>query len=456
MTEDQERLSRRTLLGAGVIAGAGTLVAAKDTQAAAPLKPVIVEFPAPPLQQDISEALQTAMNETATQGQILQLGAGSYLCSGLTLPSGLTLRGVPGHTRLVVNGNGPLLQGIQADHISLSGVICDGNGLPLSDSVSALLWFSQCERLDLSSCEIAKSSKSGLVLEQCSGSVIGNHIHAIGDVALLSYNARALQIEGNIVSDCGNGGILVHRWSEGHDGSIISSNQVSNIQAQSGGTGQNGNGINVFRANDVTISNNKVSDCTFSAIRANAASNVQVLGNTCLRSGEVALFVEFGFQGAIVSNNLIETAANGISITNFREGGRLAVCSNNVLRDITGTGPYAKDNPTFGVGIAVEADTSVTGNVVEDARVIGINLGWGPYLRNLIAAQNTVRSAPVGIAVSFAAEGQSVLISQNIIADCTVNIAGFKWDEQVSGDLAVSTEDLPHSIRVTDNLVSAV
>ncbi|KZK86337.1 hypothetical protein PsAD46_02723 [Pseudovibrio sp. Ad46] len=456
MAEDQERLSRRTLLGAGVIAGAGTLVAAQDAQAAAPLKPVIVEFPAPPLQQDVSYTLQAAMNEAAAQGQILQLGAGNFFCSNLSLPSGLSLRGVPGHTRLVLNGSGPLLQGIQGDRVCLSDLIFDGNALSLSEEASALLWFSQCERLVLNSCELTKSSKSGLVLEQCSGSVIGNHIHAIGDVALLSYNASALRIEGNIVSDCGNGGILVHRWSEGHDGSTISSNQVSNIRAQSGGTGQNGNGINVFRADNVTISNNKVSDCTFSAIRANAASNVQVLGNTCHRSGEVALFVEFGFQGAVVSNNLIETAANGISITNFREGGRLAVCSNNVLRDITGTGPYEKDNPTFGVGIAVEADTSVTGNVIEDARIIGINLGWGPYMRNLIATQNHVRSAPIGIAISFAADKQSALISQNIIAGCPVNIAGFKWEEQVSGDLAISTEDLPHSIRVIDNLVSAV
>lgn len=455
MTEDPERLSRRTLLGAGVIAGAGTLVAAQDAQAAMPLKPVIVEFPASPLQQDVSYTLQAAMNETAAQGQILQLGAGNFFCSNLSLSSGLSLRGVPGHTRLVLNGSGPFLQGIQADRVCLSDLIFDGNALSLSEEASALLWFSQCERLDLSSCEITKSSKSGLVLEQCSGSVIDNHIHAIGDVALLSYNASALRIEGNIVSDCGNGGILVHRWSEGHDGSIIAGNQISNIAALNGGTGQNGNGINVFRADNVTISNNKVSDCKFSAIRANAASNVQVLGNTCHRSGEVALFVEFGFQGAIVSNNLIETAANGISITNFREGGRLAVCSNNILRDITGTGPYEKDNPTFGVGIAVEADTSVTGNVIEEARIIGINLGWGPYMRNLIAAQNTVRSAPAGIAVSFAAEGQIALISQNIIAGCPVNIAGFKWDEQVSGDLAISTEDLPHSIRVTDNLVSA-
>ncbi len=202
-------------------------------------------------------------------------------------------------------------------------------------------------------------------------------MHELKEVAVLSYNATALRIEGNIVSECGDGGILVYRWSDGPDGTIITGNRISQIAAQSGGTGQNGNGINVFRADNVTISNNKISDCAFSAIRANSASNVQILGNTCHRSGEVALFVEFGFQGAIVSNNLIETAASGISITNFNDGGRLAVCSNNVLRDITGTGPYAQDNPTFGVGISVEADTSVTGNIVEDARVTGIKLVGG-------------------------------------------------------------------------------
>jgi len=456
MAEDQEKLSRRALLGAGVVAGAGTLIVAQEAQATAPLKPVTVEFPAPSFQRDVSEELQAAMTDAAAQGHILQLGAGDYQVSGLSLPSGLNLRGVSGHTRLVFSGRGLLLQGGQADDITLKDLIFDGGDQPLSDEASSLLWFSQCSRLSLTSCEITKSSTSGVLLEQCSGSIIGNRIHEHHDVALLSYNASALRIEGNIVSDCGNGGILVHRWSEGHDGSIISDNQVSNIRANGGGTGQNGNGINVFRADNVTISGNKVRDCKFSAIRANAASNVQILGNTCHRSGEVALFVEFGFQGAVVSNNLIETAANGISITNVREGGRLAVCSNNVLRDITGTGPYEKDNPTFGVGIAVEADTSVTSNVVEGARIIGINLGWGPYMRNLIAAQNTVRSAPVGIAVSLAADDQSALISQNIIAGCPVNIAGFKWDEQASGDLALSAEDLPRSIRVTDNLVSPV
>ncbi len=456
MSDDQEILSRRSLLGAGVVAGAGALVISQDAQAAAPAKPVIIEFPAPRSQQDVSAALQAAMNRAAENGHILQLGAGTYSSSGLSLPSGLTLRGVPGQTRLVLDGGGPLLKGSGADHVWLSHIIFDGGHLPLAEDASALLWLSRCKQLTLTSCEITGSTKSGLVLEQCSGVIADNHMHELQEVAVLIYNATALRIEGNIVSECGDGGILVYRWSEGPDGTIITGNRISQIAAQSGGTGQNGNGINVFRADNVTISNNKVSDCAFSAIRANAASNIQILGNTCHRSGEVALFVEFGFQGAIVSNNLIETAANGISITNFNDGGRLAVCSNNVLRDITGTGPYAQDNPTFGVGISVEADTSVTGNIVEDVRVTGINLGWGPYMRNLIAAQNSVRSAPMGIAVSFAADEATALISQNIISGCTVNIAGFKWYEQVSGDLALSAEGLPRSVRIADNLVSAV
>ena len=37
----------------------------------------------------------------------------------------------------------------------------------------------------------------------------------------------------------------------------------------------------------------------------------------------------------------------------------------------------------FGIGIYVEADTAVTGNVVESATRAGIMAGWGPYLRDV-------------------------------------------------------------------------
>lgn len=270
----------------------------------------------------------------------------------------------------------------------------------------------------------------------------------------MSFNAEALTISTNTVSHCGDGGILVYRWEAGEDGTQIVSNRVSQISAKSDGTGQNGNGINVFRGSDITIANNKISDCAFSAIRANAASNVQILGNSCLRSGEVAVFVEFGFQGAVVSNNLIETAASGISITNFNDGGRLAVCANNLLRDITGPGPYEEPLAELGVGIAAEADTIVTSNTVESASRYGLVLGWGPYMRNLIASQNLVRHAPVGIAASVAKGAKSALISQNILDGCPTNIAGFAWDEQVTEDLAMAPADQPEHLQVTGNLVS--
>ena len=51
-------------------------------------------------------------------------------------------------------------------------------------------------------------------------------------------------------------------------------------------------------------------------------------------------------------------------------------------------GPYKADPPGFGTGITVEADTSVTGNVIENAPRFGIELGLGKFLRNVIANGN--------------------------------------------------------------------
>ncbi|MFP3387134.1 hypothetical protein, partial [Tritonibacter sp. SIMBA_163] len=76
-------------------------------------------------------------------------------------------------------------------------------------------------------------------------------------------------------------------------------------------------------------------------------------------------YSEFGFEGAIVTGNLVDGAANGINIANFNEGGRLAIVANNIIRNISLTGPYEHDSVGFGIGIGVEADTVVSGNVIE-------------------------------------------------------------------------------------------
>src|SRR5690606_25018125 len=124
------------------------------------------------------------------------------------------------------------------------------------------------------------------------------------------------------------------RDEAGHDGSVVSGNTIERINWTAGGNGQNGNGVNVFRADDVIVADNVISDCAFTAVRVNAGRNTQVRGNTCLNSGEVAIFSEFGFSGSLIADNIIDGAATGIDITNLDSGGYLATCTGNIVRNI--------------------------------------------------------------------------------------------------------------------------
>ena len=122
------------------------------------------------------------------------------------------------------------------------------------------------------------------------------------------------------------------------------------------------------------------------------------------RLGEVALYAEFGFEGALIANNVVDGAALGVAVTNFNEGGRLAVVQGNMIRNLVAFRAAGADpNDVAGIGIGVEADTAVTGNVVENAPTVGILLGWGRYMRDVAATGNVVRASGVGIAVSVAA-----------------------------------------------------
>ncbi|WP_449375824.1 TIGR03808 family TAT-translocated repetitive protein [Bosea thiooxidans] len=148
------------------------------------------------------------------------------------------------------------------------------------------------------------------------------------------------------------------------------------IRADGGGDGPNGNGISLYRAGGVIIEGNQLRDCAMTFIRNNSGSGVQILGNQGRRCGEVALYSEFAFEGAIIANNLVEDCAQGANITNLDHGGRLAVFANNIIRNARrGIAPNGKE-PIGGIGVHVEAEAAVTGNVIENASDIGISLGW--------------------------------------------------------------------------------
>lgn len=440
-------LNRRRLLGltagaAGLGLMTGMADATKKTAASQPSAKAHGIDPAvygvrPGATDDQSEAFARMLKAASDANQPILLQPGAYIVSGLVLPPRVRLGGTAGATRLIHGGGGPFLSAENADHIAFSGLVFDGAKQYLGEGVSGLLDLRSVKVLSIDDCQVNGASKNGIALQRAAGRIERCTITGAADAGIWSVDAAGLAINANAVSDCANGGILVHRRQIGEDSTLVNGNRIARIGARNGGTGQNGNGINVFRAGGVLISNNIVSDCAFSAIRANSGSNVQIVGNSCLRSGETALYSEFTFEGAVIANNVVDGAANGISIVNFNEGGRMATCNSNIVRNLSTTGPYPAEVGGFGIGIGVEADTTVTGNVVENAPQCGMQLGWGPYLRNVVATGNIVRKADIGIAVSVVDGAGPAIITDNVLQDVLHGaIVGKRWAEPVTADLA--------------------
>ena len=404
---------------------------------------------------DQSKTFARMLQKASDMDMPVFLPPGVYVVSNLTLPKRVRLTGVPGATRIVYGGDGHMFLAETSDIVQLNGITFDGANRWIGDHAQGLLDFRRLPELAMDDCRIMGSGKNALALERVEGRIERTTISGAADAGIYSVEASRLAIVGNTVSDCANGGILVHRWQPADDGTIVSGNRVERIAARNGGTGQFGNGINVFRASNVMITNNVIADCAFSAIRANSASNFQAQGNNCLRSGETAIYTEFAFEGSIVSGNIVDGAANGISMVNFNEGGRMVVCSGNLVRNLSLRGPYPADAPGFGVGITAEADCAITGNVVENAPRYGMHLGWGAFMRNLVATGNVIRKADTGIAVSVVEGTGSAVISDNIIDSAPSGaIVGHQWTKPATGDLAVEGADGHANLVVERNRVS--
>lgn len=399
---------------------------------------------------DQTELLQTLLDETAATGDILFLPPGDYLCGPLRLPARSRLAGIDGASRLF--GPQLALEGKGIRQLSLSTLTLDGLGR-LGAPGRHLVELVDCPDLSAEGCDFFGAAGHALALTTVGGQVAQCRIAGAVDVALLSRDATGLHVIDNIIEDCGNGGLLVHRTTPGEDGSIVRGNRLARIRADAGGTGQYGNAINLFKAHGVTVDGNQIADSAFSAIRSNGGSNAVITGNTCLNSGETALYAEFRFEGAVIAGNVVDGAAIGISVANFNEGGRLALCTSNLIRNLRSLGPYPADAPGFGMGISVEADTVVSNNVIENAPLFGLKLGWGPYLRDVAATGNVLRRCGVGIAVSMVEGAGKALIASNLISDPAAGaIVGYRWSEAVTTDLARDPGSAPAHLSLSANM----
>jgi uncharacterized secreted repeat protein (TIGR03808 family) len=234
-------------------------------------------------------------------------------------------------------------------------------------------------------------------------------------------------------------GIEILRTAIGDDGTLVADNRIEGIKAGPGGSGQCGNAINAFRASNVIVRGNRIRNCDYSAVRGNSASNIQITGNSVSDVREVALYSEFSFEGAVIANNTVDGAALGVSVCNFNEGGRLAVVQGNIIRNLLAKRPIgtAPDDDA-GIGIYVEADTSVTGNVIENAPSFGIVAGWGKYLRDVAISGNVIRNAFVGIGVSVVAGAGTALVNNNMISETPRGaVVGLDHARPITTDLSI-------------------
>jgi uncharacterized secreted repeat protein (TIGR03808 family) len=456
-------LSRRSLLATAlsstVLAYAPGVLAQAGPRAAAPAPLGQLGLEAaqlglrPGSTEDQSRRLQNALVEAAKRDAPLVLPPGRFRVSQVVLPEGARLIGVPGATQLIAAEAGPMLLARRIKRAALSGLLLDGLDIRLGQR-NGLLVAEEVLDLDIRDCEFANAGSIGLTLQRTAGRVTANRFRGMRESALFSLDSRGLSIEQNQVEDCGNNGIQIWRSQPGDDQSIVRGNRINRIRSDAGGDGPNGNGISLYKAGGVIIEGNTLRDCALTFIRNNSGSGVQIIGNQGRRCGETALYSEFAFEGAVIANNLVEDCAAGISVTNLDHGGRLAVVANNIVRSAQkGFAPKGKEL-VGGMGVHVEAEAAVTGNVVENASDIGISLGWSWGMRNLVATGNMVRKTGIGISVSLVPKERNALIANNIIADATKGaVVGTEYGKPVTGDLTKAADARAAGVRVENNAV---
>ncbi|MGD9845065.1 MAG: TIGR03808 family TAT-translocated repetitive protein [Variibacter sp.] len=390
----------------------------------------------PASSEDQSRPLQRAIDRAAAARVPLVLPPGVYRAANLKLPKGAALAGMRGASRLMLSDAASLLTAESADDVVLSGLILDGGGK--RHESRGLVRMSSGRNVRVVDCTFDSVTNQALLLEGIAGEVRSNTFNAPGDGAIRSLDARDLVINANTIRGAGNAGIQVWRSAAGYDGTIVTENRIEDTRARDGGSGQYGNAINVFRAGNVIVANNRIAGAAFSAVRGNAASNIHILGNDCTRCAEVAIYSEFEYQGAVIANNIVDGAAFGIALANFQQGGRLAVVQGNLIRNLTPKRPPGTDpDDAAGIGIGVEADVAVTGNVIENVPNTGISVGWGPYQRDVTVSGNTVRGAAYGITVSVSKDAGAAAVTGNLIAEVRKGaIVGMDYKNVATGDLA--------------------
>ena len=176
--------------------------------------------------------------------------------------AGAQILGVRGATRLALHATG--LRSLTADHadsVTLTGLTLDGGSQTLPARPRRWCISTTCEGLAhrrlRQSCGAGGNGIALAAMRRRSDAAPPSPARA--DNALFCNDSRGLIIAGNTIRKSGNGGIQVWQSDKRHDGSADRRQHASRTpRARAGGTGQNGNAINMFRAGNVIVRGNHI------------------------------------------------------------------------------------------------------------------------------------------------------------------------------------------------------
>jgi uncharacterized secreted repeat protein (TIGR03808 family) len=426
-------IDRRSVLGLSASGAAGVLMPTPGRASPMPLGSLgldVTHFGVNPgSPDDQTNALQRAIDASAQARVPLWLPAGTYIAADLLLPSGAQLFGIRGATRLMLGHGASIVASSRADQVTLQGLVFDGREQFLPEG-RGLITLRNTRGVRILDCYIQESGGLGIALSGVEGEVAHTTIIGAAKRGIHANDSRGLVIINNTIFNCAGGGIAVSRDQRGDDGTQLTGNRVEQIRVAGD---MRGDGITVLRAANVVTADNRIRNCAASAVRAIEASNLHVRGNAVGAIGEIAILAEGSLEGAVISGNSVDSAGGGISVADRAQSGRLVVCQGNLVRNLRRGNPVAG----HGIGIAVEADSAITGNVIEGAPLAGILAGFGKNLRDVTVTGNMVRTAPIGIGVSAAPGAGSALVAHNLIAGATTGaVIGMEDGKAVTGDLA--------------------
>src|SRR5205807_5500012 len=110
----------------------------------------------------------------------LAIAPGVYRVGNIRLPAGAQLLGVRGATKLVLGDGTALISAAGADHITLAGLVLDGDRRPLP-ARRGLVELEAARAMRIADCEIANIGGHGLLLTATDGEITATTFASIAD-----------------------------------------------------------------------------------------------------------------------------------------------------------------------------------------------------------------------------------------------------------------------------------